>query len=59
MTARLDTPRLDPARAAEVAERWLANFADVLRLGGTGDYPDALATDAWWRDLLEIGRAHV
>lgn len=26
MTARLDTPRLDPARAAEVAERWLANF---------------------------------
>ncbi len=52
MTARLDTPRLDPARPAEVAERWLADFADALRSGGTGDYPDALATDAWWRDLL-------
>lgn len=52
MTARLDTPRLDPAHPDAVAERWLADFAGALRSGNADDYPDALATDAWWRDLL-------
>ncbi|ORM02952.1 flavin-containing monooxygenase [Prescottella equi] len=50
MTMQLESPELDDAAVAAVAQQWLTGFAELLRAGTGAE--EVLHTDLWWRDLL-------
>lgn len=50
MTTQLESPSLDAAAVAAVAQQWLTGFADLLRTGVGREV--SLHADLWWRDLL-------
>ncbi|PTR24145.1 putative flavoprotein involved in K+ transport [Rhodococcus sp. OK519] len=50
MTTQLDVSSLDADVVADVAQRWLTGFAELLRTAAGAE--DLLHQDLWWRDLL-------